>query len=465
MLNMSFDGFFTRAMTKELAETIGGGKINKIHQPYKNELLITIRKNRTNYRLLISAHPTYSRLQLTNDSIDNPSEPPMFCMLLRKHLEGAVIEKIHQVELDRIIIFDIKGRDELGDISYRQLIVEIMGRHSNIILVDQEKGIILDSIKHIPASINTYRTILPGASYILPPGQEKANPLEATEDDVLKALDFNSGKLDKQLVANFSGISPMLAREIIFQAGLANRDTVPAAFITFIEKLRTHQYEPAITTAAAKDYFYLVPLTSLKGEYKSYSSLSELLDRYYFGKAVRDRVKQQAFDLERLMKNEKEKNESKVKKLEATLKKAENAPYYQLLGELLTANMHIIKKGMKEVNVINYYDEAGKEITISLDPRKSPAENAQNYFSRYQKAKNALEIVKVQIEKAKDEINYFEGLLQQIASASTKDIEEIREELAEGSYIRLRQKRGQRKMRPLSRKLKNILPATERKYM
>ncbi|MEK3887032.1 Rqc2 family fibronectin-binding protein [Bacillus sp. FSL K6-3431] len=442
---MSFDGFFTRAMTRELAETIGGGKINKIHQPFKNELIFTIRMNRKNHRLLISAHPTYARIQLTNDLLENPNEPPMFCMLLRKHLEGAIIENIRQIGMDRIIVFDLKGRNELGDVSYKQLFIEIMGRHSNIILVDQEKEMILDSIKHIPASINSYRTILPGSTYISPPPQEKLEPLEANNDDVLKALNFNSGKLDKQLVASFAGMSPLLAKEIIFQAGLANRETLPPTFITYMEKLSAHDYQPTVTTAEGKEFFYLVPLIHLKGEYKSFASLSEMLDRFYFGKAVRDRVKQQAYDLERLMKNEKEKNETKVKKLETTLKKAENASHYQLLGELLTANMHLVKKGMQEINVINYYDEAGKEITIPLNPRKNPAENAQQYFSKYQKAKTALQIVKVQIEKALDEINYFEGLLQQISSAATKDIEEIREELAEEGYIRLRQKRGQKK--------------------
>ncbi|CAM4040593.1 Rqc2 family fibronectin-binding protein [Lederbergia lenta] len=442
---MSFDGFFTRAMTRELTQTIGGGKINKIHQPYKNELLLTIRMNRKNHKLLISAHPTYARIQLTNDVLDNPNEPPMFCMLLRKHLEGAMIENIRQIGMDRIIIFDLKGRNELGDVSYKQLIVEIMGRYSNIILVDQEKGMILDSIKHIPASINSYRTILPGSSYILPPPQEKIDPFVATEDDILKALDFNSGKLDKQLVAKFAGMSPLLSKEIIHHTGLANRETLPPAFIAYMKRLGSHDYQPTITTADSKEFFYLIPLTHLHGEFKSFASLSDMLDRFYFGKAVRDRVKQQAYDLERFMKNEKEKNETKIKKLETTLKKAENASHYQLLGELLTANMHLIKRGMEEISVINYYDEAGKEITIPLNPRKNPAENTQQYFSKYQKAKNALQIVKVQIEKALDEVNYFEGLLQQISSASTKDIEEIREELAEEGYIRLRQKRGPKK--------------------
>ncbi|MBS4203843.1 Rqc2 family fibronectin-binding protein [Lederbergia citrea] len=442
---MPFDGFFTRAMVKELSDLIAGGRIGKIHQPYKNELVIGIRAGRKNHKLLISAHPSYARLQVTEDTFDNPNEPPMFCMILRKHLEGAIIEEIRQFEMDRIVIFDIKGRNELGDVSYKHLIVEIMGRHSNVVLVDKEKGTIIDSIKHISAALNSYRTILPGSSYIFPPAQDKADPLSATKEDMLKAIDFNSGKLDKQIVEKFAGISPILAKEITFRSGLANRVSLPDAFITLMAQLRQHEYNPAITDSANKEHFYLFPLTHLEGESKPFSSLSEMLDRFYFGKAVRDRVKQQASDLERLMKNEKEKNETKVKKLQSTLKDAEKADQYQLLGELLTANMHVAKKGMQEILVVNYYDDLGGQILIALDPRKSPAENAQSYFSKYQKAKNSVHIVKEQIAKAIDEINYFDGLLQQIASASTRDIEEIREELAEQGYLRLRQKKGQKK--------------------
>ncbi|HLU21959.1 MAG TPA: NFACT RNA binding domain-containing protein [Bacillaceae bacterium] len=442
---MPFDGFFTRAMVHELSDLLQSGRIGKIYQPFKNEIVFTIRSDRKNHRLLLSAHPSYARIQLTEDTFENPNEPPMFCMILRKHLEGAIIENITQVEMDRIIIFDIKGRDELGDIAYKQLIIEIMGRHSNIILVDKEKNTIIDSIKHISSAVNSYRTILPGAKYILPPAQNKDNPLAATEFDVLKKIDFNSGKLDKQLVNQFAGMSPILAKEIIFHAGLANRETLPQAFIQFMDRFKKHDYLPTITATNKTEQYYVFPIAYLKGEEKHFSSLSQLLDRFYFGKADRDRVKQQATDLERFIKNETEKNVTKIKKLKATLKDAEKADYYQLLGELLTANMHLIKKGMKEISVVNYYDEAGEQIVIPLEPRKTPAENAQRYFSKYQKAKNAVEIVKEQIEKAEAEIQYFESLMQQVESASTKDIEEIREELAEEGYLRSKQKKANKK--------------------
>ena len=439
---MSFDGLFTRAITNELSSLLNGGRINKIHQPYKNEIILAVRANGVNHKLLLSAHPSYARVQITNEQYDNPNEPPMFCMLLRKHLEGFIIEDIKQAGLDRMIIFEVKGRNEIGDISYKQLIVEIMGRHSNIIIVDKNRNMILDSIKHVSFAVNTHRAIMPGQEYVFPPQQEKMNPFEAQEEDVLRVIDFNAGKLDKQLVSNFAGVSPVLAREIVFKAGLANRTTIPKALISVMSEFREHHYKPSITYGSNKEAFYLIPLEHLKGEAKSFESLSSLLDRFYFGKAERDRVKQQGNDLERLIANEKEKNEKKILKLEKTLEDAKMAEQYQLYGELLTANIFMVEKGMKEIIVVNYYDEDGASITIPLEPRKTPSENAQRYFTKYQKAKNSVNIVKQQIEIAKAEVSYFDSLLQQVEAASPKDIEEIREELIEGGYIRARQKKG-----------------------
>jgi predicted ribosome quality control (RQC) complex YloA/Tae2 family protein len=446
MFSMSFDGLFTKAMVDELTRTLKGGRINKVHQPYKNEVILTIRANGVNQKLLFSAHPSYARVQLTNEAYENPSEPPMFCMLLRKHIEGYILEDVYQVENDRMIIFEIKGRNEIGDVSYKQLIIEIMGRHSNIVLVDKTRNIILDSVKHVSFAVNSHRAILPGQPYIYPPEQNKQNPFLAVEDDVLRKIDFNSGKLDRQLVEHFAGTSPLFAKEVIFQSGIANRTTVPKTFIKLIDKIKRGAIEPSILSTGNKEVFYLFPLEHVQGGVKSFSTLSEMLDRFYFGKAERDRVKQQGNDIERLIINEKEKNEKKIEKLENTLKEAEKAEQLQRFGELLTANLYAAKKGMKEIEVIDYYDEMGGTVAILLDPRKTPSENAQKYFSKYQKAKNSVSIVIEQIEKAREEVFYFENLLQQVQSASPKDIQEIREELIEGGYIRDRKKRNAKKI-------------------
>ncbi|WP_442599443.1 Rqc2 family fibronectin-binding protein [Neobacillus sp. D3-1R] len=438
---MSFDGLFTNLMTKEISSTLISGRINKIYQPFKNEIILLIRAKGKNYKLLLSAHPSYARVQLTNESYDNPNEPPMFCMLLRKHLEGAIIEDIYQVGLDRMICLEVKGRNELGDMTYKKLVIEIMGRHSNIVLIDKEKNIILDSIKHVSFAVNSHRAILPGQPYILPPQQEKLNPFSIDESDVLKKVDFNSGKLDKQLVEHFAGISPLFAKEIVFRSGLANRMTLPKTFYQMVQEINKGHVIPSITVNSQKEAFYFLPLEHLNGDSRTFESLSEMVDRFYFGKAERDRVKQQANDLERFIQNEKDKNEKKIEKLKATLDDAKKAENYQLFGELLTANMYSIQKGMKEIEVINYYDENGSTINIPLNPLKTPSENAQKYFSKYQKAKNSIDIIKEQIVLAKEELTYFDALGQQLMSASIRDIAEIREELVEGGYIRERQKK------------------------
>ncbi|MGE6753172.1 Rqc2 family fibronectin-binding protein [Rossellomorea sp. NPDC071047] len=441
---MSFDGLFTRSMTKELNENLLNGRINKIHQPYKNEIIMIIRANGKNHKVLLSAHPSYSRVQITKENYENPSVPPMFCMLLRKHLEGYIVEGIKQVELDRMIIIEVKGRNEIGDISYKQLIIEVMGRHSNIILVDKERNMILDSIKHISPSMNTHRTVLPGHPYVLPPQQDKNNPLIATSEDVLRALDFNSGKLDKQIVQAFAGISPLYAKEVVHRAGIGNQSTISESFLKLIQYAKSNDTTPTLISGE-KETFYWMDLEHLKGEKQSFPSLSELLDRFFYQKAARDRVKQQGNDLERFIRNERDKNVNKIEKLKKTLEDAQQADRYQLLGELLTSNLYAVERGMTEVSVVNYYDENGESIIIPLNPQKSPSENAQNYFSRYQKAKNAVKIVHEQIEKADEEIVYLEQLLQQLESASTKDVEEIREELEEEGYLRVRKQTKKKK--------------------
>ncbi|WP_144569051.1 Rqc2 family fibronectin-binding protein [Bacillus pseudomycoides] len=443
---MAFDGLFTRAITHEIANSLQTGRISKIYQPSKYEVLLHIRANGKNQKLLISAHPTYARMHLTNQSYDSPALPPMFCMLLRKHLEGGFIEKIEQIDLERIIQITVRSRNEIGDELLKTLVIEIMGRHSNIILVDAKTNIILDSLKHVSLAVNRHRTVYAGAEYVAPPAQHKINPLQIeTQDEFIRPLDFLAGNMDKQLVGAFMGISPLFAKEVVKKAVMVNEHALSEAFFTLQKPMQAHQYEPTMITANGKEFFYLFPLTHLKGHNKTFLSVSELLDRFFFGKAERDRVKQQAHDLERFMHNEKAKNEKKLIKLQKTLQDAGKADKYQLFGELLTANMYALKKGDKEIEVVNYYDENGGTVKITLDPLKTPSENAQRYFQKYQKAKNSVAIVKEQIEKTNAEILYFDSLLQQMEAASSKDIEEIREELAEEGYMRNRKSKNTKK--------------------
>ncbi len=436
---MAFDGIVTRAITQELNERVLNGRINKIYQPFETDLLLNIRANRKNHQLYISASANFSRIHLTNYRYSNPKQPPMFCMLIRKHIEGSIIKSIKQVGLDRVIQFELESRDELGDQTTKILIVEIMGRHSNIILIDAETEQILDGIKHIPPSLSRFRTVLPGRPYIPPPAQDKVNPLRVDEENFLKKIDFNSGKIDKQLVANFAGLSPLLSREIIYRAGLTTRESLSTTFLTMMNDFQNHRYEPEIVRSN-REAFSVTTLQHLDGERFQYRSTSEMLDRFFYGKAERDRIRQQANDLEKLLVNEVRKNERKLKKLERTLRASEKAETYQLYGELLTAHMHELKHHQTEIEVENYY-KPGERIAIPLDVNKTPSENAQAYYHKYRKAKNAVQVVQEQIKKTNEDIDYFELLITQMESATIDDVAEIREELEEEGYLKQKRRK------------------------
>ncbi|WP_096435468.1 Rqc2 family fibronectin-binding protein [Alteribacter populi] len=435
---MAFDGIVTKAVTESLQETLVSGRITKVHQPYKSDLVITVRARGRNHTLFISVNSNFARFHLTKEKYDNPKEPPMFCMLLRKHLEGGIIERIDQDGLERIVTVYVKGRNELGDVSAKKLVLELMGRHSNLILVDDDEGMILDSIKHIPPSLSSYRTVLPGQPYKEPPHLDKLNPLDADERLLLRKLQFQKGKMDKQILEKFSGFSPMIIQEIIHQAGLVNQTTLPSAFFKVLEPVKQKNYTPQILFGKKQEFFSVLNLTHIQGEKHSFNSVHDMLDRYYYGKAQRDRVRQQAHDLEKLLKNEYNKNKKKIKKLERTLQDSEKANRFQRFGELLTAHMHLVNEGDAYVEVMDYYDLDQKMVTIPLDPQKSPSANAQHFYKKYNKLKNSVAVVEEQIVKATEEMAYLDQLIQQVEAAAPSDLEDIREELADEGYIKKR---------------------------
>lgn len=441
---MPFDGIVVKAVTNELKEKIIPGKINKIYQPTESELVFTIRSGGENHFLLLSIHPTYARFHLTEDVFRNPQEPPMFCMLLRKHMSGAIIEEIEQYGMERIVTFSIKTRNEIGDIVFRTLVIELMGKHSNVMLLDKEKGHIIDSLKHVSMAQNRHRTILPGQEYKLPPSQGKWNILDIDETDFLRKLDFNAGKMENQIVGVLEGFSPFAAKEVVADAGLGSTENYKEAFLVCKGKIAENAYSPAIYRNKKED-FHVLPTSFFNGEKENFSSANEMLDGFYSGKAKRDRVKQQAKDLYRFIKNEKDKNERKLKKHAQTMNKAENAEYYQKLGELLTANIYLVKQGDKSVTVIDYYDPDQNELTIELHPQKTPSENAQSLFKTYQKLKTSKQKVAEEIVKTKAEIAYLDQLLHQMNVASVDDIEEIREELREEGYLKKQYRRKPQK--------------------
>jgi predicted ribosome quality control (RQC) complex YloA/Tae2 family protein len=441
---VAFDGVVLRAVVHEL-QKLTGSRISRIHQPHTSDIVLHIRAKGENVRLLLSVNPTYPRLHLTTEELVNPQEAPMFCMLLRKHCEGGVIESITQVEMERIVHIDVKARDELGDATRKRIIVEIMGKHSNIILMDPETNMILDSALHVSAAVSQYRQVLPGRTYVAPPAQHKRNPLTVSEQEFVSALDWNSGKWEKQLVDAFSGISPLLAKEIVHRAGLPTRDRMWDSFSTLMRDVKQHRYVPNIVENKEKTAFSVTELTHIDGINTRFDSVSTCLQTFYAGKAMRDVVKQKVSDLIRFVSTEKSKNEKKIEKLKQTLEEAKEAETYRLYGELLTANMHRIKRGDSQLVAVNWYDESGGTVTIPLDPLKSPSENLQAYYKRYNKAKGSVQIVTEQIARAEEEILYLDGLMVQLEHATLQDAEEIREEMIEQGYLRDRQKRRTRK--------------------
>ncbi|MFX3674161.1 MAG: NFACT family protein [Paenisporosarcina sp.] len=446
---MAFDGLFTKSMTNELQQLVSG-RISKIHQPNSQEIVFHIRAGGKNSRLLISIHPSYSRIQLTNENIENPSEPPMFCMLLRKHLEGGFISSIKQLEMDRVIVLRIEGKNEIGDDMVRELHVEIMGRHSNVILIDPERMIILDSLKHLSPSVNSYRTILPGQPHIAPPSQNKLQPFELVEHEFMKIIEEDEDTA-RSIVQQIAGFSPLHGNELAYRLEMGN-ETPFQTFTSFIQEFTQQELKSTYIESGNKTFFSSIPLTHLEGERISYSSLGELLDKVYFARADRDRVKQQAGDLERWLQNELDKLKLKMKKLSKEKAQAEKLDTFQLYGELLMAHLYQLERGQTEAKIVNYYDEDGATVLIPLNPRKTPVENAQAYYTRYNKAKTALIKTQQQMDKTKDDIDYLEMLQQQVMQASPNDIEEIREELAEQGWM---------KARILKKKKKIVKPTPE----
>ncbi|BDB09061.1 Rqc2 family fibronectin-binding protein PavA [Streptococcus toyakuensis] len=420
---MSFDGFFLHHMVEELRRELVNGRIQKINQPFEQELVLQIRSNRQSHRLLLSAHPVFGRIQLTQTTFENPAQPSTFIMVLRKYLQGALIESIEQVENDRIVEMTVSNKNEIGDHIQATLIIEIMGKHSNILLVDKSSHKILEVIKHVGFSQNSYRTLLPGSTYIAPPSTESLNPFTIKDEKLFEILQTQETTA-KNLQSLFQGLGRDTANE------LEN--------ILIIDKLSTfrnffnQETKPCLTETS----FSPVPFANQVGE--PFSSLSDLLDTYYKDKAERDRVKQQASELIRRVENELQKNRHKLKKQEKELLATDNAEEFRQKGELLTTFLHQVPNDQDQVILDNYY--TNQPITIALDKALTPNQNAQRYFKRYQKLKEAVKYLTDLIEETKATILYLESVETVLNQAGLEEITEIREELIQTGFIRRRQR-------------------------
>ena len=419
---MSFDGFFLHHMTEELRRELLGGRIQKINQPFEQELVLQIRSNRKSHKLLLSAHSVFGRVQLTDTTFENPAVPNTFIMVMRKYLQGAVIESIQQVENDRILEISVSNKNEIGDSVAVTLVIEIMGKHSNIILLDKASGKIIEAIKHVGFSQNSYRTILPGSTYVAPPQPSSLNPFTVGDEKLFEILHTEDLE-PKRLQQIFQGLGRDTATELRGRLTADKLKTFRAFFAS--------PTQPSLTEKSFSALLFSDSKTQM-------STLSELLDTFYKDKAERDRVNQQASELIHRVENELEKNRKKLGKQEEELLATENAEEFRQKGELLTTFLHQVPNDQDQVELDNYY--TGEKIIISLDKALTPNQNAQRYFKRYQKLKEAVKHLTSLIEETRATILYLESVETSLAQASLTEITEIREELIQTGFIRRHQR-------------------------
>lgn len=426
---MSFDGFFLHHLTKELQEELLYGRIQKVNQPFERELVLTIRNNRKNYKLLLSAHPVFGRVQITTADFQNPQTPNTFTMIIRKYLQGAIIESITQIENDRILEIAFSNKNEIGDNIKVTLMVEIMGKHSNIILIDKAESKIIESIKHIGFSQNSYRTILPGSTYLAPPKTEAKNPFTVSDEKLFELLQTED-LAPRNLQKLFQGLGRDTAENLAAQ--LSNNK---------LKQFRTFFARPCQPNMTDKSFAAVL----FDKSDKQFDSLSELLDVFYQDKAERDRVNQQSSDLIHRVQTELDKNSKKLGKQEKELLATENAEEFRQKGELLTTYLTLVPNNQDQVELDNYY--TNEKIVIALDKSLTPSQNAQRYFKKYQKLKEAVKHLTGLIQETKDTITYLESVETALNHASISDIEDIREELVETGFVkrRTRDKRHKRK--------------------
>lgn len=447
---MAFDGITISNIVKELNDTILNGRIAKIAQPENDELLLTIKPAKGQVRLVISASASLPLIYLSRDNKPSPMTAPNFCMLLRKHIANGRIVGISQPSLERIIRFEIEHLDELGDLCRKSLIVEIMGKHSNIIFCN-EKGMIIDSIKHVSAQMSSVREVLPGREYFIPDTMKKENPLDIPEENFTQELLSKPMPVGKAIYNSFTGISPIVAEEICHLAGIDS--SIPASemsadllshlyrqFTYFMEQVTESKFSPAIYYEGNEPKeFSSLPLTHFSNyQVKSFDSISEVIRTYYSSRDLITRIRQKSSDLRRVVQTALERNRKKYDLQLKQLRDTENRDKYKVYGELIHTYGYNLEDGAKELEALNYY--TNEMIKIPLDPQKTPQENAKKYFDRYNKQKRTFEALSELIKETKDEIDYLESVSKSLDIArSEDDLIQIKEELIESGFIRRKQ--------------------------
>ena len=449
---MALDGLVIHSLVDELSTKLIGGKVDKVHQPEDDEIVLYIRNNKENFKLVLSCSSSNPRVYIANDyKKENPIKAPMFCMLFRKYIQGGNIVNISQVGFERIIKISIDSLDELKEKTRKDIYIEIMGRHSNIILTHNSDNKIIDSAKRIPTSISRVRQILPGLTYELPPAQSKLNPLDnISKDSFIKSLKTFDGPIFKGIYSKFLGISPVISKELCYRANINEKintndiseediTSLYNEFSSLFNNIINNIFSPCIVINEKLDKvidFSCINLTLYNDlKFINKDSMSTILEGYYKTKDIKDRIHQRASDLKKSISVKLERLYHKQEKQEEELLEAENADIYKVKGELLTAYIYMIEKGMDSVEVQNFYDPNYENVTISLNKNLTPSENAQKYFKKYNKLKTAKKEITSQIAINKEEIDYLENIILSIENCENlAELQDIKDELIRLGY-------------------------------
>ena len=457
---MPLDGFTLHFLTGELRRDIVGCRVEKVHQPSKDELVMHLRDRNGAKKLFLSASANSPRVHLTTRAPENPAVPPMFCMLLRKQILSGRILSIRQMHGDRVIHVDIDTVNELGDHVLRRLVLEIMGRHSNLMLLDED-GRILEAARHVSADMSRVRQIQPGLPYLPPPAQDKIAPEDADAENLLAKLEAQGDvPLQKALAASVSGLSNPAAKELAYRvlpAGCDRADNLPETAARLAELLHRlpQMADPRVLEDEQGEPADIFPFPYLSRDLdrqKPYPTVSQALERYFGARDQQDRINQKSASMVKLLKGQIERCEKKLAQQEEDLSSAARMDEYRIMGEIINANLWQLKKGQTEATLPNFYDENGGSMTIPLDNQLPPVQNAQRYFKKYQKARTTREIAAEQKEKTLKELDYLEGTLLDVGKCiGESELEEIRQDLMRAGYIRKGVNRRQQKALPKSK--------------
>lgn len=449
---MALDGLVINSLAYELKTKLVGGKVDKIHQPEGDELVLYIRNNKENFKLVLSSSASNPRIYIASEyKKENPIKAPMFCMLFRKYIQGGIITDICQIDFERIIKISVESFDELKEKTTKDIYIEIMGRHSNIILTQNER--IIDSIKRIPPSVSRVRQLLPNLTYELPPSQDKINPIKGISiKSFINTLREFDGPIYKGIYSKFLGISPSISKEICHRSSLdindnaqyKTRDELSILYRVFSDlftKIKNNEYEPCIVIDENIDKvidFSCINLSFLDGnKFIKYDSISKIIEDYYKTKDFKDRIHQKTSDLRKSISIKLDRLYHKQKKIEKELKDADNADEFKVKGELLTSYIYMIEKGMESIEVANFYDENYSNIIISLNKNLTPSENAQKYFKKYSKLKTAKIELTSQITICNEEIEYLENIMLGIENCENlEELDDIKDELIRLGYAK-----------------------------